>query len=154
VTVLSWSRGPTGPIPPATVESLLTAARRNAAVVVVDVPRSFDEASRVVLGAADVAYVVCPAEIRAMASGRQVVAAARAYVDDVRVVVRGPSATRIGGQVVADNVGGTYAGWLKPEPGIELDLDEGRPPGRGNRGPLAGLCMRLVADLRVSPEPV
>lgn len=147
VTVLSWSREPSATVEPDAVESLLTAARRGAGVVVVDVPRSFDAASRVALSAADLAYVVCPAEVRAMASGRRVVAALRPYVDDVRAVVRGPSASHLSGGVVADSLGVPCAGWLRPEPGIELDLDEGRPPGRANRGPLARLCMSLSAEL-------
>jgi secretion/DNA translocation related CpaE-like protein len=147
VTVLSWSRSGPSAIPAGVVESLLGAARRGSDLVVVDVPRSFDEAARVALAAADVAVVVCPAEVRAAAAGRRVAESVGLVVDDVRVVVRGPSPTKLSGDLVAEAVGLPLAGWLEPEPGIGRALDEGRPPGRGGRGPLAELCAALLAEL-------
>ncbi|HVF06855.1 MAG TPA: septum site-determining protein Ssd [Frankiaceae bacterium] len=147
VTVLAWPRGASPVIPAARVESMLVAARRAAQLVVVDVARSFDEASRVALSVADVAFVVCPAEVRACASGRRVADTVRLFVDDVRVVARGPAPTDLDGEVVAEALGLPLAGWLKEEPGIDVALDEGRPPGRGGRGPLAELCGRLVPEL-------
>jgi secretion/DNA translocation related CpaE-like protein len=149
VTVLSWSRGAAlGPVPSTVVEALLGTARRGSDVVVVDLPRSFDEASRVALAAADIAYVVCPAEIRACASGQRVAEAVRMYVDDVRAVVRGPSPTNLDGRTVAESLGLPLAGYLRAEPGIAEALDHGRAPGRRGRGPLARLCGRLVAEAR------
>jgi secretion/DNA translocation related CpaE-like protein len=142
VTVLSWARGATGPITATTVETLLAAARRGADVVVVDVPRSFDEASRAALGAADVAFLVCPAEVRACAAGQRVAEAVRLLVDDARLVVRGPG--KIDPADVVRTVGLPYAGWLDPEPDLADALDNGRPPGHGGRGPLAELCRALL----------
>lgn len=147
VTVLSWSRSGTATIPSSVVESLLSAARRGSDLVVVDVPRSFDETARIALSAADVAFVVCPAEVRAAAAGRRVAESVGLLVDDVRVVVRGPSPTKLSGELVSEAVGLPLAGWLEPEPGIGRALDEGLPPGRGGKGPLAELCASLVADL-------
>ena len=147
VTVLAWPRGAAPVIPAARVESLLAAARRAARLVVVDVARSFDEASRVALSMADLAFVVCPAEVRACAAGRRVAETVGLFVDDVRVVARGPAPTDLDADTVAEAVGVPLAGWLDEEPGIAVALDEGRPPGRGGRGPLAALCARLVEEI-------
>jgi secretion/DNA translocation related CpaE-like protein len=147
VTVLAWPRCGSPALPSARIESLLASARRAAQLVVVDVARSFDDATRVALSVADVAFVVCPAEVRACASGRRVAETVRLFVEDVRVVVRGPAPTHLEPEVVADALGLPMAGWLKEEPGIAIGYDEGRPPGAGGKGPLAELCGGLVGAL-------
>ena len=147
VTVLAWPRTGATIIPTAGVESVLVTARRAADLVVVDLARSFDPACRAVLGMTDVAFVVCPAEVRACAAGRRVAETVGMYVEDVRVVARGPAPTDLDGAVVAEALGLPLAGWLKEEPGLAVAFDEGRPPGRGGRGPLAELCAALVPGL-------
>jgi secretion/DNA translocation related CpaE-like protein len=161
VTVLAWSERPPGaalpgPIPTAVLESVLGGGRRGADVVVVDLPRSFDDASRLALAMADIAYVVCPAEFRACASGQRVAAAAATYAGDVRLVVRGPAPGAITAADVTNALGLPLAGRLDPEPGIDRALERGDPPGRAGRGPLAALCDALVADLTepCAAEPV
>jgi hypothetical protein len=147
VTVLAWSRAAAGPVPPETVESLLGTARRSAQVVVADVPRWFDAGSRAALAAADVALLVCPAEVRAVAAGQRVAEALRLLVDDVRLVARGPSPGALTGDLVAAQLGLPLAGRLDPEKGLAKALDRGDPPGRGGRGPLARLCHALLPTL-------
>ncbi|HEU0131077.1 MAG TPA: septum site-determining protein Ssd [Mycobacteriales bacterium] len=147
VTVLAWPRSGPATIPVRTAEATLAACRRGSDLVVVDLPRCFDATARSLLGAADAALLVCPAEVRAVASGRRVAETAKLLVDDLRVVVRGPAPTRLDATLVADALRLPLAGWLDPEPGIARALDEGRPPGRAGRGPLAGLCRRLVGEL-------
>lgn len=150
VTVLAWSRESPAIVPPSVVELALGAARRGADLVVVDVPRTFGDAARVALSAADVVYVVCPAELRACAAGQRVVATVRTYVDDVRVVVRGPVVDGFDAVDVAEALGLPLAGFLDPEPNLERAYQRRRPPGSGGRGPLARLCRALVVDL---PRP-
>lgn len=147
VTVLSWPRDGLSEIPASVVSSMLASARRGCDVVVVDLPRSFDETARAALSAVDVAVVVCPAEFRAAISAERVVGTLQLLVDDVRLVVRGPSPTGLGAADVAQSAGVPVAAWLDPEPDIEAALDEGRPPGRGGRGPLATVCGELLAGL-------
>jgi secretion/DNA translocation related CpaE-like protein len=147
VTVLAWPRTGKPLIPPANVEAALASARRAGDLVVVDVARSFDEACRVSLGVCDVAYVLCPAEVRACASGRRIADTVALFAPDVRVVARGPAPTDVDAAIVAEALGLPLAGWLDEEPGIDVALDEGRPPGRGGKGPLAALCGQLVAEL-------
>lgn len=147
VTVLAWPRSGPATIPGTTVESMLAIARRGADVVVVDVARCLNDASRAALSVADVAFVVCPAEVRACAAGRRVVEAVSMFVDDVRVVARGPVPTDLTGPLVAEALGLPLAGWVDPEKDIDVAYDHGRPPGRGGRGPLAELCGALVGEL-------
>ncbi|HEX8001846.1 MAG TPA: septum site-determining protein Ssd [Mycobacteriales bacterium] len=147
VTVLSWSRDGFPEVPSTTVGSLLSAARRGADVVVVDLPRSFDEPTRAALGLTDAAVVVCPAEFRAAVAAERVVGTLALLVEDVRLVVRGPSPTGLTGAEIAEAVGLPLAAWLEPEPDLGRALDEGRPPGRGGRGPLAAACSSLLAEL-------
>ncbi len=148
VTVLAWSRDSPTVVTADVVESLLGAAVRGAELVVLDVPRTFGDGARAALAAADMAYVVCPAEVRACAAGRRVAATVGLFVDDVRAVVRGPAASDLDGPLVASALGVPLAGWLDAEPGIDAAFDQGRPPGRGGRGPLATLCAALLAGLR------
>jgi len=147
VTVLSWSRDGTADIPSTVVSSMLSAARRGADVVVVDLPRCFDEAARAALGVADAAIVVCPAEFRAAVAAERVVGTAQLLVEDVRLVVRGPSPTGLTGADVAEAAGVPLTAWLDPEPDLDKALDEGRPPGRGGKGPLAEVSAALLREL-------
>lgn len=147
VTVLSWSRDSAADIPSTVVSSMLSAARRGADVVVVDLPRCFDEAARAALGVADAAIVVCPAEFRAAVAVERVVGTLQLLVEDIRLVVRGPSPTGLTGADVAEAAGVPLTVWLDPEPDLDRALDEGRPPGRGGKGPLAEVSATLLREL-------
>jgi hypothetical protein len=94
-----------------------------------------------------VVLMICPAELRACASGGSVADAARLLNDDVRVVVRGPAPTGIPAELVAETLALPLAGVLAEEPGIAAALDEGRPPGVAGSGPLAALCDTLITEL-------
>lgn len=147
VTVLAWPRCAAPAIPRLGVEMVLTVARRTAELVVVDVARSFDDASQVALAMADVVLMVCPAELRACASGGRIADTVRLFTDDVRVVVRGPAPTGIPPHLVAETLALPLAGSVTEEPGIDVELDEGRPPGRDGSGPLAEFCDTFVKGL-------
>jgi secretion/DNA translocation related CpaE-like protein len=153
VTVLAWPRTGLPVVPPDMVASMLASCRRTADVVVLDVPRSFDETCRVAFDAADVAFVLCPAEVRAIASGRRVAESVSMLVDDVRCVVRGPAPSPdVTPELAAGALQVPLAGWLAAEKGIARALDQGRPPGRRRSGPLARLCDVLVAGLPVRAD--
>jgi secretion/DNA translocation related CpaE-like protein len=151
VTVLAWPREAGPVVPAALAESMLLSCRRAADLVVLDLPRSFDATSRVALSLAGVAFVVCPAEVRAAAAGRRVAESASLLVDDVRCVVRGPAPVDVTGDQAAEIVGLPLAGWLAEEPDLAASLDRGRPPRR--RGPMGVFCDGLVKAL-LQPETV
>jgi secretion/DNA translocation related CpaE-like protein len=140
--VLAWDR-PDVAVGPA-VGSVLESARRTYALTVLDLPRC-PVGEPGMLAACDTVLLVVPAEVRAVAAARRVVARTAA-LPDVRLVVRGPAPSRLTGPDVARLLGRPLAGWLRPDPRLPAEVERGRPPGR-SRGQLAALCQRLVTDL-------
>lgn len=147
LSVLSWDRGSAPAVPEEAMLAVLAAGRRSHDLVVVDLPRAVDDAGRAVLAAAACVLLVVPAEVRAAAAAARVAAAVGLLCRDLRLVVRGPAPSGLEGSAVAGALGLPLAGQLRPEPGIELALERGDPPGQRGRGPLSELCGRLVAEL-------
>ena len=147
LTVLSWDRGETLEVEPAAMAAVLQACRRSCDVVVVDLPRSLDAASREALACAALTLVVVPAEVRATAAAARVCASVCAVAVDVRLVVRGPAPSGLTGEAVAEALALPLAGFLRSEPGLAGASERGEPPGRRPRGPLARLCGGVVDEL-------
>jgi secretion/DNA translocation related CpaE-like protein len=144
VRLLSWDRGEPQRLPADAVRAVLDAARRVHDVVVVDLPRHLDDAAGAAAAGSDVAYLVVPAEVRAVAAAARVASTVGRVVGDVRLVVRGPAPAGLTGELVADTLGLPLAGWLRPEPGLARTLERGDPPAASGRGPLATLCRDLL----------
>ncbi|MGW2562647.1 septum site-determining protein Ssd [Streptomyces sp. NPDC001514] len=138
--VLSWDRGDSVVVPPESMRSVLAAARRRGGVVVVDLPRRVDEGVAEALAQLDLGLLVVPGELRAVAAARRVASTVGMVLGDLRVVVRGPYASGLDEQWVADALGLPLAGELPVDTGLSADLDGGIPPGAGARGPLARFC--------------
>ncbi|MCW2601651.1 MAG: Helicase/secretion neighborhood CpaE-like protein [Frankiales bacterium] len=147
LSVLSWDRGDPAQLPVEAVQAVLGAARRNCDLVVVDLPRSLDEASREVLATATTAVLLVPAEVRATAAAARVASGVSLLCRDLRLVVRGPAPGGLLGADVERALGLPLVGELRPEPGLDLALERGEPPARRARSPLAVLCDRLLDDL-------
>ncbi len=131
---------------------MLSAARRTCDLVVVDLPRSFDDASCEVLTSATTTLLVVPAEVRATAAAARVAGRAVLLCSDLRLVVRGPAPDRLTAAAVERALVLPLAGETRAEPGLELALERGEVPGRDNRSPLGGLCERLLDDLVVDHQ--
>lgn len=151
LVVLSWDRGDLLALPAAAMAATMDAARRGRDVVVVDVPRQLDDAAVLALQAADRAFVVVPAELRATAAAARVAAMAGLHCPDLSVIVRGPAPGRLKAKEVAQALGLPLAGTLRPEPGLCRGLERGEAPAATGRGPLATLCQRIIADLTGAP---
>jgi secretion/DNA translocation related CpaE-like protein len=147
LSVLSWDRGEPAHLPVEAVQAVLAAARRTCDLVVVDLPRSLDDASREVLATATTTLLVVPAEVRATAAAARVASRVALLCRDVRLVVRGPAPAGLTGADVELALGLPLVGELRAEPGLDLALERGEPPARRPRSPLAGLCDRLLDDL-------
>lgn len=147
LTVLSWDRGDALSIPPTAMEALLPAAQRGADLVVVDLPRRFDEAAARAADRASMVLLVVPAEVRAAAAASRVAASVAGHCADVRLVVRGPAPGRLDAGVVAESIGLPLAGYLRPEPGLSAALERGDAPAARGRGPLAAFCTAFVSAL-------
>lgn len=144
LTVLSWDRGSPLTIDPEAIASILAAARRDTALVVVDLPRSFDAAAQEALAEATTCLIVVPAEVRACAAACRVAAAALGAARDVRVVVRGPAPSGLQAEQIADVLGLPLAGFLRAEPGLAAAAERGDAPARSGRGPLAQFSRRFI----------
>ena len=151
LSVLSWDRGDADRVPVEAVRAVLAAGRRSNELVVVDLPRTVDDCGRVVLASATTVLLVVPQEVRAAAAASRVAAAVGLLCHDLRVVTRGPSPSGLSGEQVAQALGLPLLGELRPEPGLDLDLDRGQAPGRRGRGPLSVVCGRLLDELLPAP---
>ncbi|MBQ0902674.1 septum site-determining protein Ssd [Micromonospora sp. U21] len=151
LVVLSWDRGDLLALPAAAMAATVDAARRGRDFVVVDLPRQLDDAAVIALQAADQAFIVVPAELRATAAAARVVAAAAPHCATLSVVVRGPAPGHLRATEVARALGLPLAGTLRPEPGLCRGLERGEAPAAGGKGPLATLCQRIVTDLTGVP---
>lgn len=151
LVVLSWDRGDLLALPAQAMAATLDAARRGRDFAVIDLPRQLDDAAVVALQAADQAFVVVPAELRATAAAARVVTAAAPHCTELSVIVRGPAPGRLKAAEVARALGLPLAGTLRPEPGLCRGLERGEAPAAAGRGPLAMLCQRIVADLTRVP---
>jgi secretion/DNA translocation related CpaE-like protein len=152
LSVLSWDRGDTPAVPVEAVQAVLGAARRGYELVVVDLPRALDDATRVVLGQAGRTLLVVPAEVRAAAAASRVAGAVGLLCPDLRVVVRGPSPGGLSADAVARVLALPLAGDLLAEDHLDVDLERGRPPARRGRGPLAQFCSELLQELLPAAE--
>ena len=147
LSVLSWDRGDARAVPVPAVEAVLAAGRRAHDLVVVDLPRSVDDVSRAVLAAAGTVVLIVPNEVRAAAAASRVAAAVGVLCRDLRLVTRGPSPSGLTGEQVARALGLPLLADLRPEPGVDLALERGEPPGRRGRSPLSVVCASLLDEL-------
>jgi secretion/DNA translocation related CpaE-like protein len=147
LSVLSWDRGDVLAVPSEAMEAVLEAGRRSCELVVADLPRALDEASRIVLELASLVLLVVPAEVRAAAAATRVATQLAPLCRDLRLVVRGPAPSGLGADEIAGALGLPLVGFLRPEPGLDLALERGEPPARRNRSPLFALCETVVEEL-------
>lgn len=148
VPVLSWDRDSSvGQVPVEAMEAVLSAARRVHELVVVDLPRSADDAARGAVELADAVLLVVPAEVRATAAASRLLATSLLGCRDPRVVVRVPGPAHLSGDEVAGALGLPLAGTYELEPALEGALERGDPPARRGRGSLADLCGSLLTEL-------
>lgn len=145
VSLLSWDRGSVLRLTGQAMRSVLTAAQRGGGLVVLDLPRTVDEAGAEALAQLDLGLLVVPGELRAVAAARRVAGTAGALVRDLRVVARGPRLPGgLAGAELGQVLGLPLAGELPEEPGLSQKIEEGRPPGDNPAGPLAHFCAELL----------
>ena len=149
--VLSWDRGDMLEVPPAAVEAVVEAGRRDSELVVADLPRRPDEAAIRVLQASDLVLLVVPAEVRACAAAARVVQAMSPHCADLRVVVRGPAPAGIRSRDLARVLALPLAGVMRAERGLATALERGEAPGSRGSGPLADFARKVLAELDVVP---
>jgi secretion/DNA translocation related CpaE-like protein len=154
LVLLSFDRRPLPTAPPEAMTAVLAAGRNTRDLVVVDVPRSLDDAAVAALQTADEALLVVPAEVRAATAAAKVAAAAGEHCAGIRLVVRGPSPGGLTAEEMSRSLRLPVAGTLRPEVGLPATLEGGLAPTASGRGPLAILCRRLLAELCPTAEAV
>ncbi|MER5391743.1 septum site-determining protein Ssd [Saccharopolyspora sp. NPDC002686] len=149
ITVLSCDRGgPSSGLTPEGVRAVLAAGRRAGDVVVCDVPRVLSEPAAAALREADLAVVVVPAEVRAVAAAERVVAAAGEHAaGPVRLVVRGPAPGGLRSADVVRAVGAEVLATMRPEPQLPALVDCGGLARLRRRGPVARAARQVLAAL-------
>jgi secretion/DNA translocation related CpaE-like protein len=147
LAVLSFDRSELTGVPPQAMAAALDAGRRGRDLVVVDLPRRFDEASLLALTAAERCYVVVLAELRSCAAAQRIVAEAARHCPAMALVVRLVEPGGVRPAEIAEALDLPLAGVLTPEPRLTRAMAAGHPPARTGRGPLADLCRGLLAGL-------
>ena len=147
LAVLSFDRTDLTGAPAPAMAAALDAGRRGRDLVVIDLPRWFDEASLMALTAADRCYLVVPAEIRACAAAERMAAVVGQHCPAIAVVVRAVIPGGIRAEEVAEALALPLAGVMAQEPRLARSWRSGDPPARSGRGPLAELCRDLLTDL-------
>lgn len=147
LVILSWDRGEPVTVPPEAMLAALDAGRRGRDLVVADLPRRIDDSAAVALRAADRAFLVVPAELRACAAAARVAATVMPHCPRLALVVRQPGPGGLRVQEVADSLGLPLAGTLRREPRLAAALERGEPPASAGRGSLATLCDKLISGL-------
>lgn len=146
VDVLTWARGTGGQgtaLPVGAARSVLSSARRGSGLVVIDLPRSFDSATRVFLNHSDLVLLVVPADVYAVVSAARMIDTLRQETDRLRLVVRG-SHGGLSTSVVTRSLGVDLDADLPSEPGLSRALTMGEVPARHPRSPLARYADRVV----------
>jgi secretion/DNA translocation related CpaE-like protein len=148
LSVLSWDRGEVLTVPAEAMRAVLDAGARSSELVVVDLPRHRTAAADEALAGAQLTVLVVPAEVRAVAAAGRVLFGLRGVAPRIEVVVRGPAPSGLPAETIASSLGVELIGEVAAEPGLPAMLERGQAPPR-RRGPLAGLCADLVAELLI-----
>jgi secretion/DNA translocation related CpaE-like protein len=148
LSVLSFDRSELAAVPAEAMSATLEAGRRGQDLVVVDLPRSFDEACLFALAEADRAYLVVPAELRACAAARRVAAEATAACASLALVVRDPSPGGLPPDEIAEALDIPLSATFRSEQRLHRTLESGGAPAANGRGPLAEVCRSLLDEIR------
>ncbi|MBN1173911.1 MAG: CpaE-like family protein [Micromonosporaceae bacterium] len=152
LSVLSWDRGDPAEVPVDAMAAALDAGREGNQLTVVDLPRRFDPAVMLALGAADLALLVVPAELRACAAAARIAARASEHTNVLALVVRGPAPGGLRAREISKALGLSNVGTLRSEPDLARGLEHGEPPAGRGRGPLAALCKRVLVDVGLAAD--
>jgi secretion/DNA translocation related CpaE-like protein len=135
---------PTSDLPADLMQTTLETGRKGRDLVVVDLPRRFDEASEYALRTADRSLIIVTPELRATAAAARVAGAALAQRAELSVVVRHETTRRMSANEVAKTLELPLAGQIKSESRLADALERGCPPASDQRGPLAAFCRQLL----------
>lgn len=147
VSVLCQDRFAAAEPSPALVDVLIDSARRAGSTLVCDLPRAPGAAADRVLTRADLTVLVAPADVRGCFAATRL----RPRLDQLGarcgLVVRGPSPGGLGGEDLAEVLGLPLLATMRPQPGLDRDIERGVPAGLPQRGPLARAAATVLEQL-------
>ncbi len=138
-------------IDPHAVSAVVDAGARAGVTVVSDVARQPTAASETALAAADLVVLVTPADARSCAAAAATAQWALARNPNTGLLVRGPSPGGLRPIDVARIVGLPLLARMRPQPGLEQQLERGGIRLRGN-SPLATAARAVLAVLQTKPH--
>ncbi|GAA3791936.1 septum formation initiator [Sphaerisporangium flaviroseum] len=144
LTVLSWHRGESPPIPAEAMRSVLEAAHRGCDLVVVDLPRYVGPAAAEALSRAASTLLVVPADVRGVLAASQVLIEVRRHTAALGVVVRSGV---LHPDVIATSLDVPCTGVVTDQRGLSEALNRGDAPPLGDRTPLGRFCASFLGTL-------
>ena len=147
VRLLSCGRG-FHEIDTASVNAVLEAGLRGGATVVCDVPRQLSHASGPALESADLVAVITSCDVRGIAATAALAGVLRTVHANIGLVVRGPAPGGLRAAEVAQAAGLPLLAAMRPEPGLDRQLESGGWQMR-RRSPLAAAARKVLAAVQI-----
>jgi secretion/DNA translocation related CpaE-like protein len=147
LAVLSWDRGNVVPLPPEAAASVLDAAVRATATVVVDLPRHLDATIERLVAGCDEVLLVVPSTVRATAAAARLMSLLTALTPRTGVVVCDTGPPRLAPADVATALGLPLRATVSLASEVASAARHGRPPLTRPRGPLHDTCRSLLVGL-------
>lgn len=138
-------------IDPHALSAVMDAGARAGVTVVADVARHPGAATQTALTAADLVVLVTPADVRSCAAAAATAQWAMACNPNTGLLVRGPSPGGLRPIDVARIVGLPVVAAMRPQPGLEQQLERGGVRLRGN-SPLATAARAALTVLQTKPH--
>lgn len=151
IRLLPCSRRPGGGPAPAAAAAVLPALRRGQDLVVVDLPRTLDDAAAVLAGGCDAVVLVAPADVRGTAAAATLVEASLPGGTTPLLVVRRGAGRRLHPRDVAAALQLSLAAVVDTDPDVVAAADRGRLDRAVDRGPFAAAGAAVWAAL-AAPE--
>lgn len=131
----------------AAMNAVLDAGLRGGATVVCDVPRQLSPASGYALETADLVSVITSCDVRGIAAAAALAGVLRTVNQNVGMVVRGPAPGGLRASEVAQAAGLPLLAAMRPEPGLDTQLETGGWRMR-RRSPLAAAARTVLTVLQ------
>lgn len=145
LAVLSWDLSGQTHTDPVTMRSMLSAGRRGAELVVIDLPRWLDDTAAEALVVSDVLLMMITCDVRAVAGAHRMLTRLRTRCADIRVLTRQLSGSDLSPEAVGSTVALPVAGRVPTRRAVERAVNAGLGP--LCRGGLERVCGSVLDDV-------
>lgn len=152
VSVLGWGNVGSQVLASGSVGAAIDGLARSCQVVVVDLPRTFGESSAEALCRCELVVVVCPRTTTAAVSASRMISQGYLADQSAEVVTRGPGASAISGEDVAETLGLPLLCDVPADHGAARRIERGIAP-LGRRGGLRTAADAVLRRTLAQREP-